>query len=80
MIVIAWGLGDDALNFIKEFSVGELTQALDEAIASAKAYILAVKEMCPQGDIQPFPKKAPMPKNPEEDPIQTFLDNFVRGN
>lgn len=80
MIAIAWDLGDDPLNFIKKIGVDELTQELDEVIAAVRADILAMKKFYSQSAARPVvnPASKPQKLNPDDDPIQAFLDQFVR--
>lgn len=77
MIAIAWDLGDDALNFIKEIGVDELTQDLDETITSVKVYVEMMEKIASRLEARPVADAAP--KQPDQDnPIEDFLNKFVR--
>ena len=72
-VIVAWDLGDDVLDVVQEVDTEELVQELDEAIPAAKAYaemmgkIYAVREPRPVSD-----------KPNKDDPIEDFLNKFVR--
>ena len=72
-IIVAWEIDSDLLDEVQEINAEELVDELDRAIPALQEYARLVETLQNVREKQPAPAK-----DPTGDPIEKFLNQFVR--